>query len=138
AAKLKKSETEPTNNRVRWRWGILAAAGIAMLSMFPQVSLWRDRGSEWNGGFAFFYTDEPAYAAYANALIDGRPRRNDPYTGRDNTDDYALAESLFSIQFVPAYLVAIPARALGLSVATVFIVLAPMAAFATALAVFWL
>jgi len=137
-AKPKDSEPELTHNTVRWRWGILAAAGLVMLSIFPQFSLWRDRGRDWNGGFAFFYTDEPAYAAYANALIDGRPRRNDPYTGRDNTADYPLAESLFSIQFVPAYLVAIPARALGLSVATVFIVLAPMTAFATTLAVFWL
>jgi hypothetical protein len=137
-AKTKNSDTELTGNPIRWRWGMLAAAGIVMLSIFPQVTLWRDRGSEWNGGFAFFYTDEPAYASYANALVDGRPRRNDPYTGRDNTADYALAESLFSIQFVPAYLVAIPARALGLSVATVFIVLAPLTAFATALALFWL
>ena len=136
-AKTKNSDTELIGNPIRWRWGMLAAAGIVMLSIFPQVTLWRDRGNEWNGSFAFFYTDEPAYAAYVNAIIEGRPRRNDPYTGRNDTADYPLAESLFSIQFVPAYLVSIPARALGLSAATIFIVLGPLTAFATALAVFW-
>ena len=123
---------------IRWRWGILVALAIALLSMFPQASLWRDRGKEWNGGNAFFYTDEHAYAAYINALIDGRPRRNDPYTGRDDSSAQPLKESLFSIQFIPAYLVALPARALDLSTATIFIVLTPIFAFATALAVFWL
>lgn len=123
---------------IRWRWGIFIALAIALLSMFPQASLWRDRGKEWNGGNAFFYTDEPAYAAYINALIDGRPRRNDPYTGRDDTAAQPLRESLFSIQFIPAYLVAVPARSLGVSTATVFTALTPIVAFATALAVFWL
>lgn len=123
---------------IRWRWGVIAALAMTLLSMFPQVYLWRDRGREWNGSNAFFYTDEPAYAAYINALIDGRPRRNDPYTGRDDSPSQPLPESLFSIQFIPAYLVALPARALGLSTATVFILLAPIIAFAAALALFWL
>lgn len=123
---------------IRWRWGLIAALAMTLLSMFPQMYLWRDRGREWKGSHAFFYTDEPAYAAYVNALIDGRPRRNDPYTGRDDSPSQPLSESLFSIQFIPAYMVALPARALGLSTATVFIFLAPLIAFATALALFWL
>ncbi|MEP6637123.1 MAG: hypothetical protein ABJB97_10395 [Acidobacteriota bacterium] len=124
--------------KIRWRWGVIAALAMTLLSIFPQLYLWRDRGSAWNGSHAFFYTDEPAYTAYINALIDGRPRRNDPYTGRDYSPSRPLAESLFSIQFIPAYFVALPARALGLSSSTLFILLAPITAFSTALALFWL
>lgn len=123
---------------IRWRWGVIVSLAITMLSLIPQLYLWRDRGREWNGSHAYFYTDEPAYAAYVNALIEGRPRRNDPYTGRDDTPERPLPESLFSIQFFPAYLVALPARTLGLSTATMFILLNPLMAFATALALFWL
>ncbi len=126
------------NKTIRWRWGLIAAFAMMLLSLFPQLHLWWERGSQWNGSQAFFYTDESAYAAYVNALIDGRPRRNDPYSGRDDTPESPLPESLFSIQFVPAYLVALPARALGLSTATAFILITPLVAFTTALALFWL
>lgn len=126
------------NKTIRWRWGLIAAFAMMLLSLFPQLHLWWERGSQWNGSQAFFYTDESAYAAYVNALIDGRPRRNDPYSGRDDTPDSPLPESLFSIQFIPAYLVALPARALGLSTATVFILITPLVAATTALALFWL
>ncbi|HEX8637887.1 MAG TPA: hypothetical protein VF692_07495, partial [Pyrinomonadaceae bacterium] len=72
------------------------------------------------------------------ALIDGRPRRNDPYTGRDDDVDAAQPESLFSIQFFPAYLAAVPSRALGLSASEVMPVISVFSAFFTALALFWL
>ncbi len=49
-----------------------------------------------------------------------------------------MPESLFSIQFIPAYLVALPARALGVSTATAFIFITPLVAFTSALALFWL
>lgn len=124
--------------RIRWRWGLLAALCMTLLSLFPQVYLWHVRGRAWNGAHAYFYTDEPAYAAYINALVDGRPRRNDPYTGADDAPAAPQPESLFSIQFIPAYLIALPARALGLSTATVFILLAPIVAFTASLALFWL
>ena len=126
------------NKRIRWRWGLIAALAMTLLSLFPQFHLLWQRGSQWNGSVAFLYTDEPAYAAYVNALIDGRPRRNDPYTGRDDSQTAPLPESLFSIQFIPAYLVALPARALGVSTATAFIFVTPLVAFASALALFWL
>ena len=122
---------------IRWRWGLIAALAMMLLSLFPQVYLCFQRGRDWNGNQAVFYTDEPAYAAYVNALIDGRPRKNDPYTGRDDNPANPLAESLFSIQFIPAYLIALPARALGLSTATVFILLTPLVAVAVSLALFW-
>jgi len=123
---------------LRWRWGWLAALALMSLSLFPQAHLCYKRGGDWQGSFAHFYSDEPAYAAYVNALIDGRPRRNDPYTGRDDRADAPLAESLFSIQFVPAYMLSIPARALGLDTSTMFILLMPLIAGGSALAIFWL
>jgi hypothetical protein len=78
--------------------------------------------------------DEVAYAAYVNSLIAGRPRLNDPYTGRDGSQP----ESLFSIQFVPAYTIALTARAFGLSSTEAFMLLTPVAAFLSGLALFWL
>src|SRR5213595_2949263 len=119
---------------IRWRWGIVAAVAMMILSFYPQLHFWAVRGSEWNGSYAAMegVGDEIAYSAYINALIDGRPRRNDPYTGRDFRDSAPQKDSLFSIQFVPAYLIALPARALGISAATAFIALSPLAAGAAA------
>src|SRR6185503_11931099 len=78
------------------------------------------------------------YSAYVNALLDGRPRTNDPFSGRDATPGQPPYENLLAIQFVPAYLVALPARALGLSASTAFIILIVLAAAAASLAIFWL
>src|SRR5215813_4104748 len=125
---------------VRWRWGVIAALAMMVLSCYPQVLFWIVRGNNWNGSYAAIegVGDEVAYSAYVNALIEGRPRRNDPYTGRDSAADDKQRNSLFSIQFVPAYLIALPARALGLSAATAFVLLSPLSAGTTALAIFWL
>lgn len=111
-----------------------------LLSLYPQVHFWVLRGSDWNGSYAAIegVGDEIAYSAYVNALIDGRPRRNDPYTGRDSSNNTKNSDSIFSIQFVPAYLIAFPARLLGISAATAFIFLSPLAAGASAIALFWL
>jgi hypothetical protein len=122
----------------RWRWGLLAALALMLLSLFPQAHLCYKRGDAWQGSYAHFYSDEPAYAAYVNALIDGRPRLNDPYTGQDDSPEARLPESLFSIQFVPPYMLSLPARAFGLTTSTMFILLMPLIAGASALAIFWL
>lgn len=100
--------------------------------------MWGVRGQQWNGSFAEGDADEWVYAGYVQALIDGRPRRNEPYTGRDDQLDHPQPESLFSIQFVPAYALALPARFLGLSSSTVFIVLGFLGPFLSCLAIFWL
>ncbi|HUS10005.1 MAG TPA: hypothetical protein VMZ30_06020 [Pyrinomonadaceae bacterium] len=129
-----------TNARIKWRWGLLAACVLTLLSLYPQFQLWLSRGEYWQHAVAYNQGlgDEVAYAAYVNALIDGRPRRNDPYTGRDDRPFAPSPESLFSIQFVPAYAVALPARALGISATTAFMFLTPLVAFTSGMAVFLL
>lgn len=123
---------------IHWRFGLIAAMAMTVLALVPQFHLWAVRSSDWQGTYASFDFDEVAYASYLNALIDGRPRRNDPYTGRNDTAQQALPESLHSIQFLPAYALALPARAFGLSVGTTFIIVRGLAAFASTLALFWL
>jgi len=117
-----------------------AAAGIilAILAVYPQMNLQNLRGGDWQGAFASCDLDEMAYASYLQALIDGRPRRNDPYTGRDDSASAKQPESLFSIQFFPAYLAAIPARTFGLSASQMMPLISIFATFFTALALFWL
>ncbi len=127
-----------TQEGLRWRWGVLAALVLALFGLLPQLNLIRTRGRDWHGSFYTYHPDESPYAAYLNSLIQGRTRRNDPYTGLDDQPDAPLAESLFSIQFIPAYALALPARLFGLSASTIFILLAPLSAFAAALAIFWL
>jgi hypothetical protein len=109
---------------------------MMMLAAYPQLMVWLARGVDETGSYAFFSEDEAAYCAYVNALMDGRARRNDPYTGRDDTPAQPQPESLFSIQFIPPYALALFARALRLSAPCVFFVLTCLAALASSLAVF--
>ena len=113
---------------------LVTAFLMAIITSIPQIHLGYVRGSEWNGSCAYSDWDELAYVAYTNALIDGRPRRNDPYSGKDSGE----FESLFSIQFLPAYAVAIPAKLLHLPGDIAFILLLPIATIATVLAIWWL
>lgn len=128
----------PKAHAIKWKWGILAAVVVTLLALIPQFLMWGTRGAQWNGSYAEQHGDEWVYSAYVQALIDGRPRRNDPYTGRDERSGEQLPESLFSIQFVPAYLIAVPARVLGISSSTAFILLGIIAPFLSCLAIFWL
>jgi hypothetical protein len=128
----------PQTHTIKWKWGVLAAIVVTLLALIPQFLLWGTRGSQWNGSYAELHGDEWVYSAYVQAQIDGRPRRSDPYTGRDERPGQPQPESLFSIQFVPAYLIAVPARALGISSSTAFILLGILAPFLSGLAIFWL
>ena len=123
---------------VRWLLGIAAGIIVAVLAVYPQYNLQKLRGGDFAGAFASCDLDEMAYASYLQALIDGRPRKNDPYTGRDQATDIPQPESLFSIQFFPAYLIAVPARILGLSVSQAMPMISFVSAFLAALALFWL
>jgi hypothetical protein len=124
--------------KIEWKWGALAALAMTIIALYPQVNLWIARGSAWQGSYVLTQGDEVAYSAYINALIDGRPRRNDPFNGRDDLPGKPTYESLFSIQFLPAYAIALPAKALGLSTAAVFIWLIVIGAITSSLAIFWL
>lgn len=124
--------------KVKWQFGIIAGIVLMVCSTYPQLKMWYVRGSEWQGSYAYNDIDEVAYAAYLNALIEGRPRLNDPFTGRDDTPENKQEESLFSIQFMAPYSIAIPARVLGASIHTAMWVSGGVAAFIAGLALFWL
>src|ERR1700730_14652298 len=128
---------QPSGNR-EWKWGVMAALAITLVSIYPQFNLWLARGQAWHGSYVLVQGDEIAYSAYIEALIDGRPRRNDPFMGKDDVAFAPLSESLFSIQFIPAYAIALPARALHLSASKAFIWLIVICAIASSLAIFWL
>jgi hypothetical protein len=134
------SVSSPTTavRKASWRYAVLAASAITLLALIPQFIMWGSRGAQWNGSYAELHGDEWVYSAYVQALIDGRPRRSDPYTGRDDSPGQPQPESLFSIQFVPSYLIAAPARALGVSSSTAFIVLGILAPLFSCLAIYWL
>lgn len=123
--------------KLNWRLGLIAGIFLAIFSLYPQFKLWYARGGDWQGAYAYNDIDEVAYASYLRALIDGRPRKNDPYTGRDDSPETPQPESLFSIQFVAPYMVALPARVLGVSASWAMTISGALAAFFAALAVFW-
>lgn len=123
---------------LRWRLGFVVALALALLALYPQFNLWRLRGAEWNGAYAYNDLDEVAYAAYLNALIEGRPRRNDPYTGRDDKAGQSQPESLFSIQFIPPSALALVARVTGMNASWAMILAAAIGGAGAALALFWL
>lgn len=122
----------------RLLWAAAAGLILAAFAVYPQFNLQKLRGADFEGAFASCDLDEMAYASYLQAVIDGRPRRSDPYTGRDDADNARQPESLFSIQFFPAYLVGVPARILGLSASQAMPIVSAVSAFLTALALFWL
>jgi len=124
--------------RTQWRWALAPVFAIAILVLLPQVFFIAKRGSDWHGANAEMHPDEVAYSSYINSLIRGRPRRNDPLTGRMDGPNQTAPESLFSIQMVPAYVTAIPSRVFGLSTSTAFMVFPVLCAAAAALAIFWL
>jgi hypothetical protein len=112
-------------------------AAMVIVTAIPQLLFLLDRGSAWNGANASMHPDEVAYSDYVGSLIRGRPRRNDPLTGRTDHSTSAVPESLFSIQLIPPYVLALPARWLGLSASTMFIVGPLLTAAASSLALFW-
>ena len=132
------ASTLPQLRKSSWRYGVLAGVAITVLALIPQLFMWGSRGAQWNGSYAEMHGDEWVYSAYVQTLIDGRPRRSDAYTGRDDLPGKPQPESLFSIQFVPSYLIAAPARVLGISSSTAFIIVGILLPFLSALAIFWL
>ncbi len=118
-----------------WKLGFIAAAIVVVVTSIPQLGVIIKRGTAWEGSYAILDFDEVSYSAYLNALIQGRPRKNNPYLTNKGESAH---ESLFSIQFIPPYLIAIPARAVGISTSTAFILLVPLMALISSLTIFWL
>lgn len=125
---------EPT----RWKLCALTCLAMLLLSLIPQIHLWIVRGREWNGAYVTLQGDEPLYSAYINTLIDGRPRRNDPFAAVDSTPAAPMPESTFSIQLLPSYAIAFVARAFGLSASSAFIFLLGAAGLFASFSLFWL
>ena len=123
--------------KLRWRFGLVAALVLAIFALYPQMKLWYNRGAEWQGNYAYNDIDEVAYASYVKALVDGRPRKNDPYTGRDDSPETPQKESIFSIQFAAPYTLAIPGRLLSIPTPWLMTIGGAVAAAFTALAIFW-
>ena len=127
------AETSPDGKSI-WKYAAASTLVVLILGLYPQINIWMARGSAWNGAYVVTNYDEVAYSAYINSLIDGRPRTNDPFLGRDD----ATAESLYSIQVVPAYAIAWPASLFGITASTAFILLGFLLPIATSLAIFLL
>src|SRR5262249_55818604 len=108
---------------------------MMFVALFPQIHFAVNRGRDWHGANAVSHPDEVAYSAYVASLIRGNPRRYDPYAGRGA--EAGAAESLFSIQMIPAYTVALPGRWLGISASTLFMLFPLLCAFASSIALFW-
>lgn len=121
---------------MKWRYGLVVALILSFFSMYPQLNLWYLRGSEWQGNYAYNDPDEVAYAAYLKTLIEGKPRKNDAYTRRE--DDGTQGESIFSIQFAAPYTIALPARLLNISAPTAMWLSGAIGAFLIGLCLFWL
>ncbi|MGB7209918.1 MAG: hypothetical protein WBD27_14750 [Pyrinomonadaceae bacterium] len=124
--------------KLRWQFGIIAGIFLAIFTLYPQFKMLYLRGDDWNGHYAYNDIDEVAYASYVRALIDERPRKNDPYTGRDDSPKTPQSESLFSIQFAAPYTIAIPARIFGIGTPWAMTLSGAFAGFLAALAAFWL
>ena len=66
--------------------GDLCAAVVTLLSLYPQLQMWVTGHESWRNAVAYNQGlgDEVSICCVCQRLIDGRPRRNDPYTGRDD------------------------------------------------------
>lgn len=118
--------------------GVLAGLVVIIVTFIPQIGMWIERGSDWQGSYAILDIDELVYSAYLNALIHNKPRLNDPFLATSFSSETNQRETYFSIQFLPPYVTALIARTFGLSASSTFILLTPLMAFASSLAVFWL
>ena len=129
---------QPRFSIMKLRFGIIAGIFLAIFCLYPQFKMLYLRGDAWSGHYAYNDIDEVAYASYVRALIDGRPRKNDPYSGHDDSPQNPQPESLFSIQFAAPYLIAIPSRILGIGTPWAMTLSGAIAGFLAALAAFWL
>ena len=120
-------------NANNWKYALLPTLFMVLLAMYPQINFNVAKGSAWHGAYFVANFDEVAYSGYVNALMNGKPRMYDQYMATELTH-----ESLYSIQFIPAYTIAMPAKLLGISASTAFIFLNVICSALAALFIFWL
>ncbi len=125
-------------NKSVFIWAIAAGILFGVFAIAPQIDLWKTRGGDWKGSYAITDYDEPFYAAYLQSLVEGKPRRNSPYTGAADSAETPQKESYLSIQFLASYPTAIVARFFGFSLPTTMILLAAAIGFLSAVVFFWL
>ena len=116
-----------------WIYAAVPTFVVVLLALYPQLSFWAAKGADWQGAYFVSNFDEVAYSAYVQALINNKPRKYDPYLASETAH-----ESFYSIQFIPAYSIALPAKILGISASTAFIFLTIFSAAFSALFIFWL
>jgi hypothetical protein len=119
-------------------WAAIIGIIFAFFSIAPQINLRYVRGEQYNGIYAINDLDEPAYAAYLQSQIDGKPRRNSPYSGVQDSLESPQKESLFSIQYFSSYPIVSVARLLNLSSTSAMILLSVITGFFSAVVLFWL
>ena len=115
---------------------LISGCFLSLIALYPQYKLW-NAPHQWEGNYAYNDIDEVAYSAYLRALIDGEPRRSDPYSGKYG-EKGPSSESLFSIQFAAPYSIAIPARVFGIGAPLAMTLAGMIAAFLTAAMCCWL
>lgn len=119
-----------------WKFSLIPLIAVAILAIYPQLSLWVRQGSGWNGSYFVSNYDEVAYSAYVNALMSGKSRTSDPFLAVQESLHSSQRESLYSIQFIPAYSIALTAKMLNLSASSAFILLILFSAIASVLSIF--
>ncbi len=119
-------------------WATSVGVLTATFALAPQIDLWIARGNEWKGIYAITDHDEPFYAAYLQSLMEGKPRRNSPYTGAIDNLETPQKESHLSIQFLASYPTAQIAKLFGFSLPTTMIFLSAAIGFLSAIVIFWL
>ena len=119
---------------IRWKFLLIPTLIVLFLSVYPQINVWMAKERGWNGAYVVSNFDEVAYSSYVNALINGRPRRTDPFIGRDNIE----GETLYSMQVVPAFVTAYTSKIFGLTASSAFIILNFLIAIFSTLTIFFL
>ena len=117
---------------------ILTGLIISIFALAPQIDLWLSCEDKCNGIYAIMDSDEPFYAAYLQSLMDGKPRRNSPYSGAVDSPQTPQKESGLYIQFLASYPLAWLGKVFNLSISQLMILTSLLAGFLSALAIYWL
>lgn len=117
---------------------ILTGLIIAGFAIYPQIELLMGCENKCNNIYAISDFDEPFYAAYLQSLIDGKPRRNSPFSGTVDSSETPQKESYLSIQFLATYPLVFLAQTFNLSISQLMILCSLIVSFLSGLIIYWL